>query len=202
MKKIENGVFKMNTADPTTARVEQIETFDLISAEELIHTIQYMPTLPEFLFDGHLEPNKFASSLVETCIKHHGVALHAMQCGFNENVFVVGAGEDYVAFFNAKLINKSPTLIHMQENSLSFPLLSLNINRSEQVMVEYQDFHGLPHKIILSGMTARYFQQMIDISNGILYTERVKPLALASGLKKRDKMIKKVAKVQSFKKIK
>lgn len=167
--------------------VTPIETFDLVPPD---HPALYK-VLPEFDFENSpINPSDFASSLVETCRKHNGIGLSANQCGFEYRVFVMGAGEEYVAYFNPKIISSEGEK-HMEEGCLSFPFLNLHITRPEKVEVEYQDFVGEKHTKIFNGISARCFLHELDHMNGIVYTSRVKPLALQFGLKKLDKIRRK-----------
>jgi peptide deformylase len=54
-------------------------------------------------------------------------------------------------------------------------------------LVRYQTF---------TGISARCFQHELDHLNGIVYTERVKPMALQSGMKKRNKLMKMMSKLK------
>ena len=85
----------------------------------------------------------------------------------------------------------------MAEGCLSFPLLALKISRAAGIVVNYQDWNGKHHQANFVGISARCFLHELDHMNGIVYTSRVKPLALQQGLKKRQKinsMIKKAEK--------
>lgn len=149
--------------------------------------------LPEFDFKNPpVDPNEFASSLVETCQANHGIGLSANQCGFKHRVFVMGSGQDYVAFFNPKVIKQSKEEVHMVEGCLSFPFLGLRITRPQQIDVEYQDYLGEKKTATFNGISARAFLHELDHMNGIVYTERVKPLALQMGMQKRNKLLKKL----------
>ena len=171
------------------AVTEQIPIFDLVSENDPI----LREVLPEFDFTNPpVNPMEFASSLVETCKQHKGYGLSANQCGFRHRVFVVGSGEQYVAFFNPELINISQQESHLVEGCLSFPLLGLSITRPAEVGVRYQDFNGEWKGTTLSGISARCFLHELDHLNGIVYTSKVKPLALQTGMKKRDKLLKMV----------
>lgn len=175
---------------------DKIQTFDLVQVD---HPILYK-VLPEFDFTNPpVDPNAFASSLVETCKKYNGLGLSANQCGFEHRVFVMGAGDEYVAYFNPKLISSKGEK-HMEEGCLSFPFLNLHVTRAEQVEIEYQDFTGASHTKTFSGISARCFLHELDHMNGILYTGRVKPLALQFGLKKLDKIRRKYFNPKNFKK--
>ena len=170
----------------------QVETFDLIPPD---HPALYK-VLPEFDFENApINANSFASTLVETCKKHNGIGLSANQCGFEYRVFVMGAGEEYVAYFNPKILSSSGEK-HMEEGCLSFPFLNLNITRPEQVEIEYQDFAGEKRTKTFTGISARCFLHELDHMNGIVYTNRVKPLAFQMAMKKRDKLFKMLNKMK------
>jgi len=196
--KLIDGVFKIDTSDAITniqqAPAETIETFDLVSPDDPI----LREVMPHFDFENAIiNPNDFASSLVETCKKYNGVGLSANQCGFPYRVFVMGAGDDFVAHFNPELIETSGEA-HMLEGCLSFPLLGLRVTRPAEITVKYQDFHGVERTAKYTGISARCFLHELDHMNGIVYTDRVKPLALKSGLDKRNKVIKKMAQYQAL----
>jgi peptide deformylase len=171
----------------------EVKTFALIPENHpVLHEV-----LPEFDFSNPpVNPNEFASTLVETCKKHKGYGLSANQCGFKHRVFVMGAGDEYVAFFNPKVISLSDEMALMDEGCLSYPLLTLKISRPKEIMVEYQDFNGQIRNTKLTGISARCFLHELDHMNGIVYTSRVKPLAFEMAMKKRDKMFKMVKKMQ------
>ena len=172
---------KMQPVKPILAK-----TFSLVKETDPI----LKEEIPEFDFNNlTINPNEFASTLVETCKLHKGYGLSANQCGFKHRVFVMGHGEEYVAFFNPKVI-ASRGEIHMAEGCLSFPFLGLHITRPSEIDVEYQDFNGEKRTATFVGISARCFLHELDHMNGILYTERVKPLALQSGMKKRNKIMK------------
>lgn len=148
--------------------------------------------MPDFDFTNPpVNPMEFASSLVETCKHHKGYGLSANQCGFKHRVFVMGAEDNFVAFFNPKITGTYDEA-HIIEGCLSFPLLGLRITRPAAVDVEYQDFRGEKKTAHFTGISARCFQHELDHMNGIVYTSRVKPLALKMGMQKRNKIIKKM----------
>lgn len=166
--------------------LENIETFDLVPETDPI----LKQVLPEFDFDtAPINTTDFASSMVETCKKYNGYGLSANQCGFPYRMFVMGAGEEYVAFFNPVLM-KTENEVHMKEACLSFPGLSLSITRPEKIWVKYQDYTGEWKEAHYVGMSARCWLHELDHMNGIVYTTQAKPLALQSGLKKRAKIQK------------
>lgn len=172
-----------------------INIYDLVPEDDPI----LREPIPEFNFNNPpINPNKFASALVETCKKYNGYGLSANQCGFKHRVFVVGAGDDYVAFFNPKIVETKGE-VHMMEGCLSFPMLGLHITRPAELVIEYQDFNGATRTGHYVGMTARCILHELDHMNGIVYTSKAKPLALQSGMKKRNKVMKMVKKINGKK---
>ena len=167
-----------------------VPIFDLVPETDPI----LKQTMPEFDFENPpVDPNKFASSMVETCMKYKGYGLSANQCGYKYRMFVMGAGDSYVAHYNPKVV-KEYGESHMTEGCLSFPLLGLGITRAAAVDVEYQDFNGVKREAHYTGISARCFLHELDHMNGIVYTSRAKPMALQSGMKKRGKYNKLIAK--------
>jgi len=149
--------------------------------------------LPEFDFKNPpMDPEQLASDLAETCKANHGIGLSANQCGLPYRVFVMGSEDGYLAYFNPSIVLKSKKEVHMMEGCLSFPLLGLHITRPAEVMVEYQDFNGEKKEAQFSGISARCFQHELDHMNGIVYTSHAKPMALQSGMNKRNKIMKKL----------
>ena len=100
----------------------------------------------------------------------------------------MGTGSEYVAFFNPKITAMSEETVHMSEGCLSFPLLELKITRPSGIVVEYQDYNGEVKKANYVGVSARCFLHELDHMNGIVYTDKAKPLALQVAKKKRQKM--------------
>ena len=192
-------VITFNTEEALKVDVpkQEIKTFELVPAD---WSVLYK-VLPDFDFSKPpADPNAFASTLVETCKKNNGLGLSANQCGFPYRVFVMGAGEEYVAFFNPVLV-KTEGEIHMEEGCLSWPLLNLRITRPKKIWVEYQDFTGEKKEAIFDGISARCFLHELDHMNGIMYTSRVKPLALQFGLKKLEKIRRKYFNPKMMKKL-
>jgi peptide deformylase len=186
-----SDLIKFNTEDalkPEGIVPQDIPVFELVPEDHAI----LKEVMPTFDFDNvPVNPNEFASSLVETCKLHRGYGLSANQCGFRYRVFVMGAEDNYVAFFNPEII-KSEGECHMVEGCLSFPFLGLRITRPEIVQVKYQDYNGEVKSAKFNGISARCFQHELDHLNGIVYTSLAKPMALQSGIQKRNKLMRRL----------
>ena len=182
-------IIRINTDEIVKESIKQPKLFDLVPENHPI----LREVLPEFDFKNPpVDPIEFASSLIETCKYHHGIGLSANQCGYRYRVFVMGAEDNYVAFFNPSIVLKSKKEVHMMEGCLSFSFLGLRITRPEEIAVTYQDYTGEWKQTTLSGISARAFQHELDHLNGIVYTEKVKPMALQSGIQKRNKILKRL----------
>ena len=198
MNDVKNDVLVINTdawKKDLPIISKKVEIFPLVPE---IHPA-LKSALPEFDFKNPpVDPNTFASSLVETCKKHNGLGLSANQCGYNYRVFVMGTGDEYVAFFNPKIISVSEEKTKMEEGCLSYMDLFLNIERPSTIEVEYQDFTGTTKTTKFAGLTARCFQHELDHMNGIVYTVHMKPLALQMAIKKRSKLAEQRHKIQKM----
>ena len=198
MSDIKNGVLIIDTdawKKDLPIISKKVEIFPLVPE---IHPA-LKSALPEFDFKNPpVDPNTFASSLVETCKKHNGLGLSANQCGYNYRVFVMGTGDEYVAFFNPKIISVSEEKTKMEEGCLSYADLFLNIERPSVIEAEYQDYMGNTKTTKFAGITARCFQHELDHMNGIVYTMHVKPLAMQMAMKKRSKLVYQRRKMQKL----
>jgi peptide deformylase len=179
-------IFDTEAAVQNKPLIQEPILFQLVNENDPI----LKEVMPEFDFSNPpVDPNAFASTLVETCKYYRGLGLSANQCGFRYRVFVMGGGSEFVSFFNPKLISTSGEK-HMGEGCLSFPLLELKVTRPETIDVEYQTFTGELKQAKFTGLTARCFLHELDHMNGIVYTSRAKPMALTSGNDKRKKLMK------------
>ena len=184
-------VFKYNTEEVVNQQPvqQQAPTLRLVAETDPI----LRQVLTDFDFKNPpVNAIELASALVETCKQNRGIGLSANQCGYPFRVFVMGANDDYVAFFNPRITSKSEEDVHMVEGCLSFPFLGLMITRPKEIEVEYQSYTGDVKQAKFTGISARCFQHELDHMNGIVYTDRVKPLALQQGMKKRNKIMKKI----------
>jgi len=192
-------IIKFNTEEAAKGLgyAKEVPTFNLVDENDPI----LRQVLPDFNFDNPpVNPNEFASTLVETCKKKNGFGLSANQCGFEHRVFVMGGEDEFVAFFNPKILSHSDDEVLMTEGCLSFPMLGLKISRPSEVYVEYYDFTGNKKEAKFTGLSARIFQHELDHLNGLCYTERSKPMALKMGMKKRGKFNKLVQRYETAQK--
>lgn len=103
--------------------------------------------------------------------QHRGVGLSACQVGWPARVFVMNCGTPYI-FFNPRVLEASEVKISMQEACLSFPGLTLEIERSESVSLEWQDIKGVTKTKTFTGMEARCALHELEHLEGITFDAR------------------------------
>ena len=152
-----------------------------------------------FKEDEKIELKEFVDKMFETMKKYGGIGLSANQVGKPYRMFVMGdhpnisKGKKWVCI-NPKITNVTQDLIRYKEGCLTFPFLFLDIERPQDISVEYLD-ENLEKKVEhMTGIVARCFQHEFDHMQGIVFTEHVSKLKLDMAMKKRDKQIKRAQK--------
>ena len=155
--------------------------------------------IPEY--DIRKLPSPLTTKLVKrlkmTMKLHNGLGLSANQCGVFERIFVIGGGENVWACINPKIIASSDDIVKDKEGCLSFPGLSVTIDRPKWIEVEYYNENGGQVQMRFDGLTARCFQHELDHMNGVRMIDKVKPLALQIARDRQKKLIKKIKKEYS-----
>lgn len=113
----------------------------------------------------------------------------ANQLGLPYRVFAIKSNPVIVAY-NPRIVDASSKEVVLDEACLSYPGLALKVSRPETIKVRYTYPNGATETLIYSGMTARIFQHELDHLNGIMFTERVGPVALALAKSKLRKKVK------------
>ena len=122
-----------------------------------------------------LDRVELSKILYENMVHHNGVGLSANQIGINERVFIMVKDLEYneiLTCFNPRILKQSSKTCVMEEGCLSYPDEFLEIERSETVVVKYEDVNKVDHKIKLEGFAARVFLHEFDHMQGINFTER------------------------------
>lgn len=90
-------------------------------------------------------------------------------------------------FINGKIIHSSEETWDDYEGCLSIPGLSQKVTRPWEITIEYLNQDFVKQTRTFTGLTARIIQHEYDHTQGILYTDRLKPLTkkmMESKLKK------------------
>ena len=123
----------------------------------------------------NLDRSKISYLLHENMYHHNGIGLSANQIGINERVFVMISDldtQETITCFNPKILKYSKDMVVMEEGCLSYPDKFVEVERSETVVVKYEDENKVDHKIKLEGFAARVFLHEFDHMQGINFTQR------------------------------
>ena len=152
--------------------------------------------IERFKEEEKIELKEFVNNMFETMKQYGGIGLSANQVGKPYRMFIMGdhlnieKGKKWVCI-NPKITNVTKDLIRYKEGCLTFPFLFLDIERPQDISVEYLDENLEKKEEHMTGIVARCFQHEFDHMQGIVFTEHVSKLKLDMAIKKRDKQIKK-----------
>jgi len=122
-----------------------------------------------------LDRPEISRILYENMMHHNGVGLSANQIGINERVFIMIKdleNEEVITCFNPRIVKQSSKTVIMEEGCLSYPDEFIEVERSETVVVKYEDENKVDHKVKLEGFAARVFLHEFDHMQGINFTQR------------------------------
>ena len=126
----------------------------------------------------------------ETMYHADGVGLAAPQIGLSIRLFVVDTEQiEYdeedekpaepgikMAFINARLLEESGKMVTLEEGCLSIPKIRGDVDRNDTIRIRWQDEKFVEHERTFTGINARVILHEYDHIDGILFTERLKPL--------------------------
>lgn len=147
---------------------------------------------------------KLLDDMAETMYAAPGIGLAAPQVGVSERVLVAAVpvrdgvseeqeGDEEVGSesFLTELVNpvivERDGVIVWDEGCLSVPEMTIEVERSEHIVIEALDRHGEAIRIDARGFYAVVFQHEMDHLDGITLYDRISGLKRALYLKKRKK---------------
>ncbi|MDR1834410.1 MAG: peptide deformylase [Fusobacteriaceae bacterium] len=124
------------------------------------------------------EIKKILDEMAETMRTANGVGLAAPQIGIPKRMFVFFAEEDVIK----KVVNPVVTvltdeIIEFEEGCLSVPGVYKNVKRPGKIKLAYQDEKGQDREMILEGFRAVVAQHEYDHLEGILFVDKISPVA-------------------------
>ena len=126
-----------------------------------------------------------ARAMLDIMYQHDGLGLAAQQVGLDYQMLVINfAGDPKQPDQEVVAIN--PVLLEAKgvdkgrEGCLSFPNLYQDIRRAKSVRVQAIGLDGQPFEMTCTDLAARVWQHEIDHLNGILYIDKMGPLARMS----------------------
>lgn len=133
------------------------------------------------------EIREIARAMTEAMYLYDGVGLAAPQVGIKHQLFVLDCSEQNnqpQVFINPVLSNPGERVVK-QEACLSFPGISVEVERALTITVDYLDLNGQAQQLQAEGLLAHCIQHETDHLNGITMLDYLSPL-------KRDRASKRV----------
>ena len=144
------------------------------------------------------ELGKLIENMWETMYNASGIGLAAPQIGLPIRLFLVDStqieedGKDFKGIkkvlINAEIIEETGAEVSKEEGCLSIPDITGDVSRPSIVRIKYLDENFVEHDEIHTGMNARVIQHEYDHIEGVLFTEKLKPLKRQLIKRKLDKI--------------
>lgn len=122
---------------------------------------------------------ELVGNMFYTMHKASGIGLAAPQVGIDLAMTVIDVshveGEEEtkpLTLINPKIVDSHGKIV-IEEGCLSIPHIRAEVERPEEVFVEYQDLDLNPKTVELKGFIARVAQHEIDHLNGILFIDHL-----------------------------
>ena len=149
-------------------------------------------------FDYKLE--KIVADMFDTLYASgNGIGLAAPQVGISKRIVVIDLKEegkqDQVVLINPKIVSTSDKNSVNQEGCLSIPGYYADVERSNEVNVEWRDLKGKKMKKKCTGLLSICIQHEIDHLDGVLFIDYLSNLKKKRALEK----VKKHQKIQNEK---
>lgn len=149
---------------------------------------------PAIVFDGndetlHKHLIETANALGEKMLDFGGYALAAPHCGLGGRMFVLRGHPDLIVCINPKIVNQEGETL-APENCPSHPGLIMRIKRASEIRVRYQTVTGETITSTMNGLTARAFQQMLDVIDGVPFYKHASKFARDRAMTKWNKLRK------------
>jgi peptide deformylase len=158
-------------------------------------------TMPEFDFEGELNPKVIEKQMIELMVKERGIGLAANQVGLEARVLAIFPRDSTLemgpfAMFNPEVMEISEEEITGIEGCLSFPDLVLPIKRPRMVVVQYLDSEQNICIIELKDTDARCFLHELEHLNGVCFIDKISKLKVEMARKKLAKLRKQYGRAQ------
>jgi peptide deformylase len=138
------------------------------------------PAAPVETFDKELRT--LVADLTDTMMDAPGVGLAAPQIGVSLRVFTYWV-DDVVGHLINPDLDLSEELQDGEEGCLSLPGLSYDTKRAMRVVAKGMNMHGEPVVLEGSHLLARCVQHETDHLDGILFVDRLDPVARKAAMK-------------------
>ena len=133
------------------------------------------------------EIKKTIADMVESMFHQVGIGLAAPQVGISLRLVVIDDGKRGTRALINPVITERSGSVTAEEGCLSLPGIFADVERSEWVRVEAIDADGAPVSLEARGLQARVIEHEVDHLDGVLFIDRLPPVA-------RDRIKKKIQK--------
>lgn len=142
---------------------------------------------------GQEDSQRIKHLMLSLMKQNNGIGLAANQIGLNKQIFAMGAENHQempkpFILFNPKIIEHKGNKHKAVEGCLSYPNLWLEIERYNNLLVEYQDENGNFHNLELFDLASKCFQHELEHLSGICFIDKVSRLKLQLAMKKLRKL--------------
>jgi peptide deformylase len=137
---------------------------------------------------------KTAHEMLELMYENEGLGLAAQQVGLDYQLLVINFKGDPKEK-DQEVVAINPVILEAKgsqkarEGCLSFPGLYQDIRRAKTIRVQYYDLTGKAYIMTCSDLPARVWQHEIDHLNGVLFIDKMGPLARLGSKKALDEFI-------------
>ncbi len=121
-----------------------------------------------------------AAAMLEAMYRMQGVGLAAPQVGLEISLLVLNPSGD-AADRDQEMVLVNPKIKSKKgrewgdEGCLSFPGIYAEVERFQNIVIEYQDLEGAPQTLKLEDFLARIVQHEMDHLQGVLFIDRLTP---------------------------
>lgn len=138
---------------------------------------------------------KFADDMLETMYDAPGVGLAAIQVAEPVRMLVIDVSKDEdgrnpQVFINPEVVRSSDTPNVYEEGCLSIPDFYAEVERPENITVNYVDLSGKKQTIEADGLLATVLQHEIDHLDGLLFIDYLSKLKKEMVVRKFRKLAK------------
>jgi peptide deformylase len=124
------------------------------------------------------EIKNLLNNMVETMQNAQGVGLAAPQVGVNIRAFVLDVGDGNIRkVVNPEFLEFSEKLVEQEEGCLSIPGVYKKVKRPESLKIKYLNENGEEVVEEADGLLARAFQHEYDHLEGVLFVDKISPVA-------------------------
>ncbi|MDD2248377.1 MAG: peptide deformylase [Methanocorpusculum sp.] len=109
--------------------------------------------------------------------EHRGVGLAAPQIGIGKRFFVMDPGDKLRKVINPEILKTGSAFAEMEEGCLSVPGIHKKVRRPRRITVRYTNEAGELIEEELKDYPARVFMHEYDHLEGILFVDKVSPIA-------------------------